>query len=140
MARPHRLQTGARPRTQLNEKELRFVAAFDGNATRAAIAAGYSEHTARAIGSRLMKRRLVLEAIRARSDAELRPTVAHRKERQEFWTSVMRSGKHTTADRLRASELLGKSEADFTDKFEANISGIRPEVAVAAAMRKAQAR
>ena len=48
--------------------------------------------------------------------------VFSRVERQEWWTKMMASGK-TDADKLRASELLGRSEADFTD----NISNTVPD-------------
>lgn len=41
--------------------------------------------------------------------------IKNREERQQFWTRMMDSETATNSDKLRASELLGKSEADFTD-------------------------
>ncbi|MDP2270930.1 MAG: hypothetical protein Q8K32_09385 [Archangium sp.] len=41
--------------------------------------------------------------------------IANRAERQAFWTSVMLDSKERTTDRLKAAELLGRSEADFTE-------------------------
>lgn len=39
-----------------------------------------------------------------------------RDERKKFWSEVMDTAEKT-GDRLKASELLGRSEADFTDKI-----------------------
>lgn len=44
------------------------------------------------------------------------PKIANRQQRQEFWSSVMNDAEVDLSVRLRASELLGKSEADFTEK------------------------
>ncbi len=52
-------------------------------------------------------------------------TVANRAQRQQFWTDVMQASPHM-GDRLRASELLGKSEADFTENI-INKSDQQPE-------------
>lgn len=55
---------------KLSEKERRFVDAYlgssGGNATRAAIAAGYSRHTARQLGARLLSKVHVQAAIAQR--------------------------------------------------------------------------
>ena len=49
-----------------------------------------------------------------RLQAETRAgSVKSRKQRQEFWTDMMDDEDASRMDRLRASELLGKSEADF---------------------------
>ena len=39
-----------------------------------------------------------------------------RSERKKFWSDIMDTAEKT-GDRLKASELLGRSEADFTDKI-----------------------
>jgi len=39
-----------------------------------------------------------------------------RTERKKFWSDIMDTAEKT-GDRLKASELLGRSEADFTDKI-----------------------
>jgi hypothetical protein len=44
--------------------------------------------------------------------------IATREDRQSFWTEVMRDKLEKMVDRLRASELLGKSQADFVDRME----------------------
>ena len=100
----------------LNAKQRAFVAAYAGNATEAARAAGYSEKTARVQGSQLLTNPAIVAAIRERENKALRPHIATREERQAFWTSVMKDAELDLNGRLKASELLGKSEADFTDK------------------------
>lgn len=44
--------------------------------------------------------------------------IATREKRQELWTKVMNAEGVEMKDRLRASELLGKSEGDFISKIE----------------------
>ena len=106
---------------KLTAKQQRFVDAYDGNATKAAIAAGYSEKIARQMGQVNMTKRVILAEIKARETARCTPLIASREERQQFWTKVMRDKGEKTQDRLRAAELLGKSEADFVERQE--ISG-----------------
>jgi len=55
--------------------------------------------------------------------------IANREQRQQFWTRVMSGSEPgcTMGDKLRASELLGKSEADFTDNLNTGDTSI-PEL------------
>ena len=94
------------------------------NATQAAIKAGYSSKTAYSQGQRLLKNVEVLQAINKVMNERKSTLIATREQRQEFWTSVMLDTDTAMKDRLKASELLGKSEGDFTDKVQANISGM----------------
>lgn len=68
----------------------------------------------------IFKRPEVILAVQLRhkKDTELRPHIAHRKERQRFWTEVMRNQDENIYARMRASELLGKSEGDFVNRAE----------------------
>lgn len=100
----------------LTIKQQRFIEAFNGNATAAARAAGY-RHPDR-IGSRLMTRPEIKSAILSREAAFTDETIATRAERQQFWSAVMRDDSVKLQDRLRASELLAKSEGDFLDRHE----------------------
>ncbi|GHV49859.1 hypothetical protein FACS1894216_01010 [Synergistales bacterium] len=102
----------------LNTRQKAFVAAYAGNATEAATNAGYSEGTAYSIGQRLLKHVEVAEAIRSREERETRKRIADRQARQIFWTAIMRDENAEVKDRLRASELLGKSEGDFIERTE----------------------
>lgn len=134
----------------LTPKEQAFVDAYVGDATAAAIAAGYSEKTAKQRGYKLMQKKAIRDALNARSRiveqvveaqvTEAMPAmadqrtarIASRLERQAFWTRVMEGHETETLmdkmgglhdvpvsmkDRLKASELLGKSEADFTENL-----------------------
>jgi phage terminase small subunit len=96
------------------------MGAAAGNATEAAKLAGYSATSARFQGSRLATKRNIRAAIRARQKAD--PAVADRKQLQQLWTAVAlgkgRYAKSSLKDRLKASELLGKSQAVFIDKHE----------------------
>ena len=52
----------------------------------------------------------------ASSDPALDRFIATRMERQEFWTEIMFAKNEETLTRLKASELLGRSECDFVDR------------------------
>ena len=106
---------------KLTAKQQRFVDAYDGNATKAAIAAGYSEKTAYSAGQRLLKNDEILTAIQERENRRIQPLIMTREERQTMWSEIARDKGERTQDRLKASELLGKSEADFVERQE--ISG-----------------
>ena len=105
-------------RNELTAKQRRFVEAYDGNATQAAIAAGYSQKIARQMGQVNMTKRVILAEIKARETIRSTPLIASRAERQQFWSSVMRDKEQQMRDRLKAAELLGKSEADFVERQE----------------------
>lgn len=102
----------------LTTKQRRFVEAYNGNATEAAILAGYSKKTARQIGQNLLTKVDIQAAIQEREQARLTPLIAAREQRQIFWSTIMRDTSADMRDRLRASELLGKSEGDFLDRSE----------------------
>lgn len=113
----------ARP-TALTERERRFVEAYmgaaAGNATEACRRAGYrgSDNALGVQGRRLLRKAKVREAIESRVQGD--PAIATRRERQQFWTAVMLgTGAYRRAklgSRLKASELLGKSQADFIER------------------------
>ena len=122
-------------------KQQRFIDAYEGNATQAALDAGYSPKTAYSVGSENLKKPEIAEAIKKREKKRQSKIIANREERQAFWTSVLRGeitetvaaikdGEYTTeelsmkiSDRLKASELLGRSEADFIDRKELDVTG-----------------
>ncbi len=112
---------------KLTPKQQAFVDAYDGNGTAAARAAGYSgsDATLAQVASENLRKPEVLAAIQARSqvssqvrrDIAKATHIASRAERQAFWTQVMIDGSQKMSDRLKAAELLGRSEADFTEKL-----------------------
>jgi len=94
-------------------KQMRFIDSYDGNIKQAAEMAGLSYDYAR----RLVTKSHIREAIRSREQTEFRPkAIATRQERQEFWTENMRDEDLPMSERRKFSELLGKSELDFSDK------------------------
>ena len=104
----------------MNQKQELFVHEYllDGNATRAAQAAGYSQRTAYSIGQENLKKPEIRQAIDAAMTEKKNQLIATREQRQQFWTAVMNDGEQDMKHRLRASELLGKSFGDFTEKTE----------------------
>lgn len=110
----------AKPKSgaKLTEKRRRFVEAFmgqaEGNATEAARIARYANPSQQ--GSRLLGIVGVREAIDERVKSD--PAIATREDRQQFWTGAMRNVTVAWKERLRASELLGKSQADFVERRE----------------------
>ena len=107
----------------LTLKQRKFVEAYTDNATAAALAAGYSPKTAYSQGQRLLKKVEIITAIKKRETKALKPLIATREERQKFWTQMMVNPDAKDMDKLRASELLGKSEGDFIERREVEVSG-----------------
>jgi phage terminase small subunit len=108
----------------LTARKRRFVELYlvGGNATRAAQTAGYSARTAKQQGSRLLQEPAIAAAVAAGQAEQKKAAVADRDARQAFWTQVMlakgRFKKAAMKDRLKASELLGKSQGDFIERHE----------------------
>ena len=105
----------ASKKKELTPKQKRFIECYDGNATQAALKAGYSAKTVHVQGPRLLANVRIREEIEKRESKAAASGIATREDRQKFWSDMMVSGERA-ADRLKASELLGKSQADFTDK------------------------
>lgn len=106
----------------LTSRARKFAEVFAGNGTEAARTAGYagSDTVLATQAGRLLRNAEVKKLIAAREKLELRPLVANRQARQAFWTQAMQDKDGNMFCRLKASELLGRSEADFTDKVEAS--------------------
>ena len=104
----------------MTNRQARFVSEylFDLNATQAAIRAGYSTRTAYSIGQRLLKNVEIQQAIQAGMTEHSNRLIADRQTRQEFWTSTMLDTDTDMKHRLKASELLAKSEGDFTAQVQ----------------------
>jgi len=101
---------------RLTEKQLRFVELWTGNVTETARLAGYS--TPKTAGQRCIENVYLCALIKQKREAEIKPDVATRKERQKFWSDGMKNEELDYKDRLKASELLGRSEGDFLDKTQ----------------------
>lgn len=105
---------------KLTPKQAAFVQLYDGNGTEAARRAGYkgSDNTLAQTARDLLRNPQIQKGIGARNNKALAPDIADRQERQSFWTKTLRNEDIEMKERLKASELLGKSEADFTEKHE----------------------
>lgn len=93
-----------------------FILLYDGNAKAAALAAGVGKNSGPRMGQEIAEflcRKKVREAIAEK--CEFMDRVADSKERRQFWTRVMNDRGTKMADRLKASELLGKADGDFGD-------------------------
>ncbi len=110
----------------MNARQRAFVEAYAGNATEAAIAAGYSPKTAYSNGARLLKNAEVAAAVRRREEQRTASLIANREQREIFWSSVMNDGEELMKHRLKASELLGKAGGDFVTRTEVSGPGGSP--------------
>lgn len=146
----------------LTAKQQAFVERYAGNAEEAARAAGYSDSFSRVRAHELLRRPEIIAAIKARKPTPAaRKRIADREERQRFWTRVLRgqvgepltdkNGQPVVDDngqpvlspaplkeRLKASELLGKSEGDFLDRVEVSADSSFADMLKAARERSAR--
>ena len=99
----------------MNARQERFCLEYaaSGNATQAAIAAGYSPKTARSQGQRLLTNADIKARIEELQQEIRRERIADIDAIQTFWTDILRDTGEKTADRLKASELLARSRGAF---------------------------
>ena len=110
----------------LTEKQRRFCEAYSengGNGTKAAEAAGYAQPAEQAYEN--LKKPDITKAIESLREETTTNSILSRAERQAFWTRVIRGevmepdGKPPAIRvRLRASELLARSQGDYLDRAE----------------------
>ena len=100
----------------MTDKQVKFITEYtkDFNATQAAIRAGYAPKTAYSQGQRLLKNAEIQRVMNEHRDKG----IADRETRQKFWSDTMQDNQEDMKNRLRASELLGKSECDFIERAE----------------------
>ena len=103
---------------KLTEKQRKFVEYYDGNATQAAVNAGYSKKSATITGHENLRKPNIMAAIAARQSKRDSKHIMNREERQALWTSMAADESRDDQVRLRASELLGRSECDFVDRHK----------------------
>ena len=105
----------------MTDKQELFIQEYltDLNATRAAKRAGYSEKTAYSIGQENLTKPEIQQVIQEHLEKRKSALIATREQRQQLWTEIMYDTEQSTKDRLRASELLAKSQGDFIERIEA---------------------
>jgi phage terminase small subunit len=91
-----------------------------GNAKQSYINAGYSArgNSAEANASRLLRNDKVLAYIKRRNQEIDKDTIADMQEVKEFWTNMLRNRAADPKDRLKASELIAKTNGAFLDRVE----------------------
>lgn len=106
-------------------KQLKFIEAYKGNGMEAAREAGYSGDNGdlAVVGTRLLKNPNICKAIKERQAKEVKPLIASRHDRQKFLTDVFQDTKNSMKDRLKAVELLSKTEGDFIENRKVELSG-----------------
>jgi hypothetical protein len=124
----------------LSKQKRLFVEAYDGEEVYAMRVAGYTGANSylKQRAAEFLRDPLVIEALQNRDKFKLTTdkAIADRLERQALWTAIMRNNDPYHRDqvdangiplpeeniplttRLKASELLGKSEGDFTEKVD----------------------
>lgn len=128
----------------MNERQRRFADEYiiSGNATGAAVKAGYSSKYANTNASKLLQNTAIKSYIDERLAQLASEKIATQEEVLTYLTSVMRGetqeqtlisigelGQTITdidvgaKDRIKAAELLGKRNRLWTDKIEADVSG-----------------
>ena len=110
---------------KLTPKQQRFVDVYDGDIKIAAKKAGITHSYAKQLMS-YPKHSHVQATIKDRECTKSHSRIKTREQRQEWWSDVMGETGEKMGDRLKASELLGRSNADFTDKQEHSTDPNRP--------------
>ncbi|MGT2811867.1 terminase small subunit [Streptococcus minor] len=130
--------------SKLTLKQQRFADEYIicGNATEAAIKAGYAKRSAQQVGSENLLKPVIKSYIDKRLEELKSEKVADQQEVLEFLTSVMRGEKQEQTlcsmgelgqtvididvgakDRIKAAELIGKRHRLWTEKVEAEVQG-----------------
>lgn len=104
----------------LTPRQRKFATVYAGNGAAACRAAGYkgSVQALSTQAKRLLNNPEVARAIAAREQREERKAILTRQQRQELWSTIASDKKASIFARLKASELLGRSEADFVERHE----------------------
>lgn len=103
---------------RLTLKQQRFVDNYTGNVKDAMKAAGYigTDNSLCVMGSRLLKDVKVQAAIVKKTEKLAKPAIMTTEELLEMWSGWTRDETVKLPDRMKASELLGKSRALFSEK------------------------
>jgi phage terminase small subunit len=121
-----RAKAGRKPtERKLNDKQLRFIAFYKGDAKEAALAAGYSPKSAGRLGMKLRQTPAIARAIQKNMDAEASLAKADRDEVLRTLTGIMRDEGTHAAQRIKAiseySKIMGwqihKVEDVTPDRF-----------------------
>ena len=102
---------------KLTPKQQRYVDCYCGNIRESAEKAGVSYTYAKELHSKTYYLH-VMVALKNRIDTTPNTQIMNRQQRQEFWSKIANDTNVDMNDRLKASELLARSEADFLERHE----------------------
>ena len=107
---------------KLNARQKAFCEYYvaSGNATDAAIKAGYKEKNARFIGSENLTKANIKKYIEELQEKAKGNRIMTAIERREFLTSMIKDGAVKDTDRLKALDILNKMDGEYTQKVEVN--------------------
>lgn len=102
----------------MNAKQTLFADYYiqSGNAVESAIKAGYSVNYANSQSYRLLD--IVGDYIKDKGKALESHRIASMEEVKEFWSNTIRDNELDLKDRLKASELIAKTNGAFIDKIQ----------------------
>ena len=105
---------------KLNARQKSFCEFYvvSGNATDAAIKAGYKEKNARFIGSENLTKANIKEYIEELQEKTKTSRIMTAIERREFLTAMIKNGFVKDTDRLKAVDILNKMDGEYTQKLE----------------------
>jgi phage terminase small subunit len=112
----------------LTAKQATFVREYlvDFNASKACVRAGYTTRNPSRVGPELLGKTCVAEAIAKLRDKADSRAVATARELRELWSEFARNPEMSAKDRLKATELLGRTKAMFVDRKEISGKGGAP--------------
>ena len=105
---------------KLNARQKSFCEFYvaSGNATDAAIKAGYKEKNARFIGSENLTKANIKKYIEELQEKAKGNRIMTAIERREFLTSMIKDEAVKDTDRLKALDILNKMDGEYTQKLE----------------------
>ena len=107
---------------KLNARQKAFCEYYvaSGNATEAAIKAGYSETYSKTRTNVLLQNVEICRYINELQEKAKSSRVMTAIERREFLTSMIKDGTVKDTDRLKALDILNKMDGEYTQKVEVN--------------------
>ncbi|PGH22877.1 terminase [Fusobacterium polymorphum] len=107
---------------KLNARQKSFCEFYvaSGNATEAAIKAGYKEKNARFIGSENLTKANIKDYIEELQEKAKGNRIMTAIERREFLTKLILKEETKDTDRLKALDILNKMDGEYTQKVEVN--------------------
>lgn len=102
---------------QLKLFVLNYLGKCEGNAVKSAIEAGYSKNYAKSQAHKLLRREDVKAYMTYAQSNKTDLATYDLEQLRRFWVEIMSNKNQQTKDRLRASELLGKSIGAFESEW-----------------------